>query len=127
MELLEVIVDDLFNRLNGTKRQRLKIARKKANPSISLIMKTEFRPTKRVVGRVKNMIFEIYTNDHNPPHFHVTADRYEAKFRIENPILIGGKIPIHSQTVILRWARENQDYLIRVWHECRPRIIEKSS
>jgi hypothetical protein len=130
MDILEVIVDELFNRLNGTRHQRLNTVRKKTKKirTIRFIMHSDFRPTKRVVGRVKNMIFEIYTNDHNPPHFHVRADRYETKFRIESPIImIGGKIPMHMQSVIISWAKEKQDYLLQVWNESRPRIVEKHS
>lgn len=130
IEILNLIVDQLYDRLNGTKRHRHTKALRIKNRShlnISLVMKTDFRPTKRVVGRVKNMIFEIYTNDHNPPHFHVTVDRYEAKFRIDNPEIIGGKVPLHMQTAILSWAREHQELLMVIWNESRPRIIQKSS
>ena len=50
--------------------------------------------TKEQVDRIGNMKIAIYTNDHNPPHFHVYSnDRIiDAKFRIDNCELLGGNI-----------------------------------
>jgi hypothetical protein len=49
---------------------------------------------KELVGRVRNMKIEIYSNDHNPPHFHVKSnDRsINAKFRLDNCDFIKGSI-----------------------------------
>jgi hypothetical protein len=128
-DLLEVIVDDLFHRLNGRRTRRKVIIRKTRNTrnTYRSVMVCNYRPTKKVVGKVRNMIFEIYTNDHNPPHFHVTADGSQAKYRIENPVRLGGSLPRHLETIVIRWARENEARLMHVWHESQPRIIEKTA
>lgn len=49
---------------------------------------------KELVGRVRNMKIEIYSNDHNPPHFHVKSNdsSINAKFRLDNCDFIKGSI-----------------------------------
>ena len=49
---------------------------------------------KERVGVVGNIDIVIYTNDHNPPHFHVkTKDgTIDAKFKIEDGSFISGSI-----------------------------------
>jgi hypothetical protein len=49
---------------------------------------------KKLVGRVRNMKIEIYSNDHNPPHFHIKSNdqSINATFRLDNGELINGNI-----------------------------------
>lgn len=49
---------------------------------------------KERVGTINDLQVLIYSNDHNPPHFHVKSKnfRIDAKFLIENGELISGKI-----------------------------------
>jgi hypothetical protein len=50
--------------------------------------------TKERVDTIDDLQVIIYSNDHNPPHFHVkTKDlRIDAKFKIENCELLSGTI-----------------------------------
>lgn len=50
--------------------------------------------TKEQVAKIGNMKIAIYTNDHNPPHFHVYSNDgiIDVKFRIDNCKLLGGNI-----------------------------------
>tara|TARA_R110000868_G_scaffold411336_1_gene703198 strand:+ start:527 stop:859 length:333 start_codon:yes stop_codon:yes gene_type:complete len=50
--------------------------------------------TRERIDTVGNMQIIIYSNDHNPPHFHVKSrDRtVDAKFKIENGEYISGTI-----------------------------------
>lgn len=49
---------------------------------------------KERVGTTGNMIIHIYSNDHDPPHFHVFSrdNKINAKFTIESCELISGNI-----------------------------------
>ncbi len=49
---------------------------------------------KAQVHKIRNMKIEIYSNDHNPPHFHVKSNdkSIDATFRLDNGELIGGVI-----------------------------------
>ncbi len=50
--------------------------------------------SKERIATIKNLKVIIYSNDHNPPHFHVVSKDYEvnAKFLIENGELLKGEI-----------------------------------
>lgn len=50
--------------------------------------------TKERVTTVDNLQVIIYSNDHNPPHFHIKTkdNRINAKFKIENCELLSGSI-----------------------------------
>ena len=49
---------------------------------------------KERVGKIEGLDVHIYTNDHNPPHFHVkTKDKtIDAKFSIETGEYLSGEI-----------------------------------
>lgn len=49
---------------------------------------------KEQVGRIRNMKIEIYSNDHNPPHFHVKSNdlTINATFRLDDCSLIEGHV-----------------------------------
>lgn len=49
---------------------------------------------KQHVDYIKNMQIIIYSNDHNPPHFHVISKdkSIDAKFTIEDCTYLGGDI-----------------------------------
>lgn len=54
-----------------------------------------FRNTeKERVGTVRNMQIIIYSNDHNPPHFHVKSKNgdIDAKFKIKDCSYLSGQI-----------------------------------
>ncbi len=50
--------------------------------------------TKERVATIDDLQVVIYSNDHNPPHFHVKTKnlKIDAKFKIENCELISGEI-----------------------------------
>ena len=49
---------------------------------------------KEKIGNIREMEIFIYSNDHNPPHFHVKSKdgKINAKFKIENCELLNGEI-----------------------------------
>jgi Domain of unknown function (DUF4160) len=50
--------------------------------------------TKERIATIRNMQILIYSNDHNPPHFHVKSKdkKIDAKFMIENGVFLSGEI-----------------------------------
>jgi len=61
---------------------------------IDTMLKIPGYEVKQLIEKVDDLIVVIYTNDHNPPHFHVVnKDKtINAKFKIENGDLISGKL-----------------------------------
>ncbi len=53
-----------------------------------------FYETRELIGRVQNMRIIIYSNDHNPPHFKVKYNEYEASILIENGNLLNGYLTV---------------------------------
>jgi Domain of unknown function (DUF4160) len=62
--------------------------------SLELHLKEVNTATKERVETIDDLQVIIYSNDHNPPHFHVKTKnlRIDAKFKIENCELISGEI-----------------------------------
>ncbi|MBS7788317.1 DUF4160 domain-containing protein [Flavobacterium sp. CYK-55] len=62
--------------------------------SIEIHLKEIYTATKERVKTINDLQVIIYSNDHNPPHFHVKTKNLniDAKFRIEDCELISGEI-----------------------------------
>lgn len=82
--------------------------------------------TKERVATIEDLRVIIFSDDHNPPHFHVKSKdlRIDAKFKIENCELIKGEIrskdlkkikafylsPKGKEVLKLIWNKRNQNY-----------------
>ena len=62
--------------------------------SLELHLKEVNTATKERVSTIEDLQVIIYSNDHNPPHFHVKTKnlQIDAKFKIEDCELISGEI-----------------------------------
>ncbi len=62
--------------------------------SLELHLKGVNSSTKERITTIEDLQVIIYSNDHNPPHFHVKTKNLniDAKFKIEDCELISGKI-----------------------------------
>lgn len=81
--ILELALKDLLLYYLGLDDESLEMHLKEANTA-----------TKERVKTIDDLQVIIYSNDHNPPHFHVkTKDlKIDAKFKIEDCELISGEI-----------------------------------
>lgn len=61
---------------------------------IEVLLADPNRGIKQRVERIKDLNIIIYSNDHNPPHFHVKTNdcKINAKFLIENGEYLSGEI-----------------------------------
>ena len=53
--------------------------------------------------------------DHAPPHFHAAYGEHEAMFSIKDLTLHKGKLPNKAQYLVLEWAAQHQQELLRMW------------
>ncbi len=79
---------------------------------------------KELAGRVRNMKIEIYSNDHNPPHFHVKSnDRsIDATFRLDDCALLNGEIGSKDKKRIEAFFnnQEAQTLMREMWNKSKP-------
>lgn len=57
----------------------------------------------------------MYMDDHNPPHFHVKYQEYEAIITIEDGI-ITGTLPRRALRLIYEWLDLHKDELMKNWN-----------
>ena len=47
------------------------------------------------------MVIQMYFNEHNPPHFHVQYNKYQAAILIENLGVMEGKLPAKVLSLVV--------------------------
>ncbi len=57
----------------------------------------------------------IYADDHNPPHFHAVNAERQVLISIENPRIIAGKVSQKTIADVIKWANDNQAFLMEKW------------
>ncbi len=61
----------------------------------------------------------MYFKDHNPPHFHVTYEKYEASININDFSIISGHLPQRIYLLVIEWALINKEELLTNWSKVR--------
>ena len=57
--------------------------------------------------------------EHNPPHFHAVYGDDEAIIDINKLELISGRLSRRALTLVLEWAKEHRDELLKDWELCQ--------
>lgn len=71
------------------------------------------------ISRFYGIIIYMFFQDHNPPHFHIKYQEYEATIDIENGI-VRGEIPRRALKLIYDWLDLHKEDLMENW-----RLIEQ--
>lgn len=66
------------------------------------------------ICRFYGIIIKMYYSDHNPPHFHVEYQNYEAIIEIDNGVIIG-QMPRRQLNLIYEWLDINKQELVENW------------
>jgi len=74
-------------------------------------------PTIHIIDSIKIM---IYYDDHLPPHFHAEYNEYEELIEIKTLQTYRGKLPNKQRKRVMKWARENQNFLLSKWNKFNP-------
>lgn len=67
------------------------------------------------ISRFYGIIIKMYFSDHNPPHFHVEYNDFKAEVEIETFNIRNGYIPKRVYMLVIEWAINHKDELIRNW------------
>lgn len=73
------------------------------------------------ISRFYGIIIRMFYNDHNPPHFHVIYQNFEATLSIESLEVLEGQLPKRAYNLSVEWALENRHELMENWFKARAR------
>jgi len=71
------------------------------------------------ISRFYGIIIRMFYNDHNPPHFHIIYQEFEAVMSIVTLEVLDGEIPKRAMSLTLEWANQNRDQLLLNWERAR--------
>ena len=71
------------------------------------------------VSRFLGIVILMYFDEHNPPHFHVRYQRYEAAIDIRTLGVMQGTLPPRIHGLVIKWAGLHQHKLLENWNRCR--------
>lgn len=70
------------------------------------------------ISRFYGIVIRMFYDDHNPPHFHVEYQDFEAIIEIESGI-IKGEMPRRALKLIYDWLDLHKDELNENWLRCQ--------
>lgn len=83
--------------------------------------KLELYIIKARVDSIRGMNIEVFSNEHTPPHFHVTSAKVDASFTIRDCTLLNGNINNSDLRKIKYWhINGGKQALIDRWNSTRP-------
>ncbi|HWF43205.1 MAG TPA: DUF4160 domain-containing protein [Candidatus Kapabacteria bacterium] len=74
------------------------------------------------ISRFFGIVISMYFRDHSPPHFHAAYGEYTAQVTIEDLRVIHGELPRRVKSLVLEWANDHRDELMKTWNAIRDRI-----
>ena len=66
------------------------------------------------ISKFYGIIIYMYIDDHNPPHFHVWYDEYQAEVTIKDGI-VRGEMPRRALRLVYEWLDLHRDELMENW------------
>jgi len=71
------------------------------------------------ISRFLGIVIYMYFNGHNPAHFHVAYNEYEAAVVIRTLGVMEGKLPARVLSLVVEWASLHQEELLANWESIR--------
>jgi hypothetical protein len=68
------------------------------------------------LSRFLGIVIAMYFNDHNPSHFHVLYNEYDAEIEINNLSVLQGKLPARILGLAIEWAELHKSELTEDWN-----------
>jgi hypothetical protein len=70
------------------------------------------------ISRFYGILIQMYLADHAPPHFHALYAEFEALIAIQTFEVIRGELPPRAMALVLEWAQQHRNELMRDWELC---------
>ena len=71
------------------------------------------------ISRFQGLSIHFYSNDHNPPHFHVKYNEFDAQICIESFRILHGELPPKAMGLIMEWAALHKSELLENWNKMK--------
>lgn len=71
------------------------------------------------IATFHGVTIKLYSNDHQPPHFHAFHGDDEAVIGISDIQVLVGSLPAARLKDVLAWARRHQKELADGWQRCQ--------
>ena len=71
------------------------------------------------ICRFYGIIIAMFYDEHNPPHFHARYGSYKVAIDIRSLSVLGGKFPSRALGMVIEWASQHQDELLKNWDLAR--------
>ena len=71
------------------------------------------------ICRFLGILILMHFREHNPPHFHVRYNEFEAAILIESLGVMEGKLPPRVLSLVVEWAGMHQAELLEDWNGLR--------
>lgn len=83
---------------------------------------TKIFEQRQLVQRLDGLRIEVYSNEHPPPHFHVTSPNVDASFTIDGCVKLSGRVPSPDHRKLKHWHRHAKPHLVECWNQARPTV-----
>lgn len=70
-----------------------------------------------VIHKIDAIKILMYFDDHQPPHFHVQYNEFEALILIETLDVYSGYLPPKHLKKVHIWAKKNKTFINKKWEE----------
>ena len=67
------------------------------------------------ISRFFGIIFAMFFDDHNPPHFHARYGNDNAVIKITDLTVLEGYLQPRALGLVMEWAAIHKDELLRDW------------
>ena len=79
------------------------------------------------ICRFLGIVILMYFDEHNPPHFHVKYNEFQAVMDIQTLNILAGYLPGRVRGLVEEWAELNQEELLSMWnskdfHKLKPLV-----
>ncbi len=67
----------------------------------------------------------MFYDEHNPPHFHARYASFKVAIDIRSLSVLDGKFPSRALGMVIEWASQHQDELLKNWDLARSEQVPK--
>ncbi len=71
------------------------------------------------ISRFYGVVVAMFYSEHNPPHFHARYGSAKVAIDIRTLQVLEGRIPPRALGLVVEWASQHQDELLRNWELAR--------